>query len=88
MSLGMDFPGWVRYMIEVEGIPGDLATSRALEDYRANTLLFDSLSSYVKARGQMAQATVIVAPAGNEARREIGPEFEVTVSPPAVARKA
>lgn len=85
MSLGMDFPGWVQEMIEKEHLPPDLATARALEDYRANTLLFDNLSGYVKARGSMAQATVIVAAAGNESHREINAGYEVMVAPPAVA---
>jgi subtilisin family serine protease len=85
MSLGMDFPGWVKYMVEVEHLPPDLATSRALEGYRANTHLFDTLSAYVKARAAGAQATLIVAAAGNESHRELGPEYEVAVAPPAVA---
>jgi subtilisin family serine protease len=85
MSLGMDFPGWVKYMIEQENVPADLATARALEDYRANTMLFDNLAGYIKARGFLAQATIIVAAAGNESHRELGPEYEVMVAPPAVA---
>lgn len=85
MSLGMDYPGWVKQMIDEGHMPEDLATARALEDYRANTMLFDSLSGYVKARGHLAQATVIVAAAGNESHREIDPDYEVMVEPPAVA---
>lgn len=84
MSLGMDFPGWVQRMIE-GGMPADLATSRALEGYRANTRLFDTLSDHIKARGLTAQATIIVAAAGNESRRELGEDFEISVAPPAVA---
>lgn len=84
MSLGMDFPGWVKEMTE-NGIPPELATSRALEGYRANTRLFDTLSDHIRARGMTAQATVIVAAAGNESRRELGPDFEIAVSPPAVS---
>jgi subtilisin family serine protease len=84
MSLGMDFPGWVQQMI-AGGMPADLATSRALEGYRANTRLFDTLSEHIKARGLAAQATIIVAAAGNESRRELGEDFEISVAPPAVA---
>jgi subtilisin family serine protease len=84
MSLGMDFPGWVEAMIK-DGLPADLATSRALEGYRANTRLFDTLAAHIKAHGLMAQATVIVAAAGNESRREMGAEFEISVAPPAIA---
>lgn len=84
ISIGMDFPGWVKDMIQ-GGMPEDLATSRALEGYRANTRLFDTLADHVKAHGAMAQATVIVAAAGNESRREQNPDFEISVSPPAIA---
>ena len=85
MSLGIDFAGWVEHLINVEHFPADLATARALEDYRANTLLFDSLADFVKSRGFFGQATLIVAAAGNESHREISPDYEVTVTPPAVA---
>lgn len=85
MSLGIDFTGWVEHMIKVEGLPPDLATARALEDYRANTILFDSLSTYIKSLGFFGQATVIVAAAGNDCHRERHPDYEVTVNPPAVA---
>lgn len=85
MSLGIDFPGWVDHLIKVERLPAPLATSRALEDYRANTMLFDGLSRYIESRGPFGQATIIVAAAGNESRRDLDPEFEVMVSPPAVA---
>lgn len=84
MSLGMDFPGWVKDMI-AGGMPEELATSRALEGYRANTRLFDTLSDHIRARGMIAQATVIVAAAGNESRRDLAPDFEISVSPPAVS---
>ena len=42
MSLGMDFPGYVDQLVR-EGMPANLATSRALEAYRANVQLFDTL---------------------------------------------
>jgi subtilisin family serine protease len=84
MSLGMDFPGWVKGMIQ-QGVPEDLATSRALEGYRANTRLFDALSDLVNARGLTSRSTLIVAAAGNESRRELGEDFEISVAPPAIA---
>lgn len=83
LSLGVDFPAYVQDMVN-EGMPLPLATARALEAYRANTRLFDTLSAHVKARGG-AHATILVAAAGNESHREIRPDFEVAVSPPAVA---
>ena len=84
MSVGMDFPGLVQAMQE-SGWPVDLATSRALEAYRANTRLFDSLAAMVASGGLADQRAVIIAAAGNESRREIDPEYEISVAPPAVA---
>jgi subtilisin family serine protease len=85
MSLGIDFPGLVAYLIEDEGFPAELATSLALDHYRANVLLFERLASLIRAQDFFMQATLLVAAAGNESRREINPDFEIAVSPPAVA---
>jgi subtilisin family serine protease len=83
MSLGMDFPGLVKQLTD-NGFPIEVATSRALEDYRMNVQLFERLASLIQAQGALSsQATVIVAAAGNESQR---PEFEIAVSPPAVAQ--
>jgi subtilisin family serine protease len=84
MSLGMDFPGYVEELIS-DGLPAALATSRALEGYRANVQLFERLASLVRAREVFGQATLIIAAAGNESRREVNPDFEIAVSPPAVS---
>jgi subtilisin family serine protease len=84
MSLGMDFGGYVASLVQ-QGMPVELATSRGLEGYRTNTALFDTLSQHVKARGMLSHPTLIVAAAGNESRRDQDPDFEVAVSPPAVA---
>jgi subtilisin family serine protease len=84
MSLGIDFPGYVK-QLEQQGLPTEIATSRALEGYRANTQLFDSLIAFVRSRGSFGTATVVVAAAGNESMRDQNPDFEVAVSPPAVA---
>jgi len=85
MSLGMDFGGYVRQLVEQQHMPIELATSRALEGYRTNTRLFDTLAEHVKARGAISHPTLIVAAAGNESRRDQDPDFEVAVIPPAVA---
>jgi subtilisin family serine protease len=84
MSLGMDFPGYVK-ILEDQGLPTELATSRALEGYRANTKLFETLASLAGSHAAFAHATVIVAAAGNESRRQENPDWEIAVSPPAVA---
>jgi subtilisin family serine protease len=84
MSLRIDFPGYVK-LLEHEGIPTELATSMALEGYRANLLLFERLAAFIAAQNAFKQATVLVAAAGNESQRDIDPDFEIAVSPPAVA---
>lgn len=84
MSLGMDFPGLVKEW-EERGLPVALATSRALEGYRANVILFERLASLVRAMGSFGQVTAIVAAAGNESERDVNPDFEIAVSPPAVS---
>lgn len=81
MSLGMDFPGFVK-LLQDRGMKPEPATSLALEGYRANVLLFERLASFIRARGAFLQSTLIVAAAGNESER---PEYEIAVSPPAVA---
>jgi subtilisin family serine protease len=84
MSLGIDFPGFVKEL-EIDGLPTELATSIALEGYRRNILLFERLASLIAAQSMFAQGTMLVAAAGNESRREVNPKFEIAVSPPAVA---
>jgi subtilisin family serine protease len=71
MSLGFDFPGFVAKMVNA-GVPPELATSKALEGYTANLLLFSSLSEFIRLRAAFRQATVILAAAGNESRRHLG----------------
>ncbi|MEC4813288.1 MAG: S8 family serine peptidase [Scytonema sp. PMC 1069.18] len=84
MSLGMDFPGLVKSWVD-EGMSADLATSKALESYRANVRLFDSLAALIRARGSLFQPSLIVAAAGNESDRQTNPDHELAVAPPAAA---
>jgi subtilisin family serine protease len=84
MSLGIDFPGYVKEL-EAEDVPTELATSMALEGYRANILLFERLAGFLAAQSMFRQPVVLVAAAGNESRRDENPDFEIAVSPPAVA---
>lgn len=80
MSLGIDFPGFVDFLVEQEGLDVNPATSIALEQYRANVNLFSELTEFVQAGSLFGQGTVIVAASGNESRR---PEYEIAVAPPA-----
>jgi subtilisin family serine protease len=85
MSLGMDFPGFQKRLVEQFGFPPELATSRALEGYRSNVLLFERLAGTVKAMSGFGKSTIIIAAAGNESRTDVNPDFKIAVSPPAVS---
>lgn len=84
MSLGFDFPGLVARLVS-EGWPADLATSVALQAYRANLRMFDALMQVIRRREPFGVGTVVVAAAGNESRRRENPEHEIAVSLPAAA---
>lgn len=86
MSLGFDFPGLVKRLIREERWPEDLATSLALEAYRANLRMFDALMEMVEGLEAFGQGTVLVAAAGNESRRRQNPDHEIAVSIPAAAQ--
>jgi subtilisin family serine protease len=84
MSLGFDFPGLVAQLVQ-QGWPVDLATSAALEAYRANLRMFDALMQVVRRQEAFGTGTVVVAAAGNESRRDVEPDYEIAVSLPAAA---
>ncbi|MEO0758501.1 MAG: S8 family serine peptidase [Cyanobacteria bacterium J06648_16] len=80
MSLGIDFPGYVNWMVRQQGLEVQPATSIALEAYRANINLFTELARFVQAQGSFGQGTVVIAASGNESYR---PDYEIAVAPPA-----
>ncbi len=82
MSLGIDFPGFVEYLVNEQGLPINAATSIALEGYRSNVNLFSELARFVQANNLFGQGTVIVAASGNESSR---PDYEIAVAPPAAS---
>jgi subtilisin family serine protease len=84
MSLGFDFPGMVKQATD-SGWPADLATSNALEAYRANLRMFDSLMQMTRAMAAFKAGTVIVAAAGNESRTNVNPDYKIAASLPAAA---
>ena len=84
MSLGMDFPGYVRSLVEF-GLPVELATSKALEAYRENIRFFDKLADLVTIAGPFGPGALLIAAAGNESNRDGSPSLEIGVAPPAVA---
>jgi subtilisin family serine protease len=84
MSLGFDFPGLVQRLVD-DGWPADLATSSALEGYRANLRMFDALMEVIRSQAAFGHGAVVVAAAGNESRRDEDPDFEIAASLPAAA---
>jgi len=79
MSLGIDFPGFVKRLTD-SGLEIQPATSIALEQYRANVNLFSRLADLLRSAGAVQQASLIIAASGNESNR---PQYEVAVAPPA-----
>ncbi|MBM3563721.1 MAG: peptidase S8 [Alphaproteobacteria bacterium] len=84
MSLGFDFPGLVKRLTDA-GWPVELATSNALEAYRANLRMFDALMRMSVAMAAFRPGTVLVAAAGNESRVNENPDFKIAASLPAAA---
>lgn len=85
MSLGFDFPGLVKLLIEQHDYPADLATWIALEGFRTNLAMFNALMNMIRQQAVFNGGTVIVAASGNESHREMDPNYEVGASVPAVA---
>lgn len=80
MSLGIDFPGYVDYLVRVEGVNVRAATSLALAEYRLNINLFNAVADLVRAQGRFGRGSIVVAASGNESER---PSFTIAVAPPA-----
>ena len=84
MSLGFDLPGAVVDLIE-RGWPEKLAASAALESYRENLRIFDSIMAMFDAQAVLDGGVIVIAAAGNESERQIDPQFEISASLPAAA---
>lgn len=84
MSLGFDLPGAVAELIE-QGWPEKLAASAALESYRENLRIFDSIMAMFDALAALDGGLIVIAAAGNESERQIDPQFEIGASLPAAA---
>jgi subtilisin family serine protease len=80
MSLGIDFPGYVDWLVNQQNLPVAAATSRALSDYRSNINLFSRLVDFLNARSAFGTGVVVIGASGNESRR---PNYDIAVAPPA-----
>ena len=85
MSLGFDFPGMVRKLVEEDGWPTDLATSTALDAYRGNLRMFDAFMHLAAAGKAFGRDVLVVAAAGNESKRKLDPRYRISTSLPAAA---
>jgi subtilisin family serine protease len=82
MSLGMDFTGYQKELMEKDNYPPKQATSIALAGYRDNVRLFDKISAATSSKASIYAGAVVAAAAGNESKR---PDYSITVEPPAAA---
>ena len=84
ISIELDFPNFVQTQIAA-GTPADVATSRALEAYRANLRMFDAVMQMIRSLEPFGNGTVVVGAAGNGSHRDVNPDFEIAVELPAAA---
>ena len=85
MSLAMNFTAAVERYIKRDGYPRDIATARAVDDYRANIRLFDRLAGLVAARVVQGRGALLIAASGNDSLRNVDPLFTAPVAPPGAA---
>lgn len=84
MSLGIDFPGFVRRLQDA-GWATEPATSRALAAYRDNLRLLEALAAFVRAQFQFGNSAILVAASGNESERSAADPYTIDVAPPAAS---
>lgn len=84
MSLGVDFVGYRKYLVETRHFPDAKATSVALAGYRLNVRLFDRLSMLLSVDDRGFAGSFAVAAAGNESVR---PDYTITAAPPAAGER-
>lgn len=85
MSLGIDFPGYVAYLVDNRGLPVQQATSMALEEYRSTLQLFGSLAAFIRANTAIGRTAIVVAATGNESERAANPPYTIAIAPPAAS---
>ncbi len=85
MSLAFDFHGYADSLVQKQGFPLLLATEVALESYRMNQRMFDTLLAMLRQQSEPNGGFVLIAAVGNDSRRTISPEFEVGAALPAAA---
>ncbi|MFD1985477.1 S8 family serine peptidase [Mesorhizobium newzealandense] len=84
MSLGFDFPGMI-HDLEKDQYPTDLAISIALEHFKDNLRVYDSMMRLIEAGQAFGRGPMVVAAAGNESRRGEDARFRISASLPSAA---
>lgn len=85
MSVALDFNKTVENNL-AEGYPVKAATSRALESYRANLRMLDTLMQMIHVQQAFGSSSLVIAAAGNENMAHIDPRFSVSLALPAAAQ--
>jgi subtilisin family serine protease len=85
MSIGFDFSKTVQRALD-EGLPLSVATAQALEAYRGNLRMFDTLMDMIRANEAFGKGAVVVAASGNESQSQLDPRFKVAASVPSAAQ--
>ena len=85
MSLGIDFPGFVAFLVQQRGIPIQQATSLALEEYRNTLQLFGTLAAFIRANSAIGRTAIVVAATGNESERGASTPYTIAIAPPAAS---
>ena len=82
MSVGFDFVALAQRM--EDRFIKEIALARSLEAYRATVSLFEKATALIRAKGEFSRTTsIFIGAAGNTSDRLRGPDYEVSVSPPA-----
>ncbi len=81
MSVGFDFAATVRERID-EGWGDERAAAVALEAYDANLKLLDRLLHMLRLQEPFTGGSILIAPAGDDSRRDAEGEYVMTACPP------
>jgi len=82
ISAGIDFPGFCQQLIN-RGLPTELAAARTIDAYRFSLMLFESLATICT---QSDRPCLLVAPCGNESRRDQNTDYLISACLPGAAR--
>ena len=85
MSLGFDFPGMVKQLVEGDDVPQEVAVSNALVIFGQNLRAFDAIMASFRAGDPFGRNMLVIGAAGNESRRDQDADFRISASLPSAA---